>query len=131
MLERVENKTGWVDIERPVAAKIIKESIVRHSEVYAVTNAKGQTSSIFKKISFDRNADFIKISKSKEDKIEIEIYLLLYFGVPISLITRKIIMDIRDNLAKYLSLSPDKIEIHVVGLKTKKSIVERNISVKG
>lgn len=131
MLERLENKTGWIDIERPVAAKIVKESVMGHTEVYAITNSKGQTSTLLKKLSFDRNADFIKITKDKEDKIEIELFLLLHFGVPISMMTHRLIETIREDLKHYLELEPESILIHVVGLKTKKSVVERDILVVG
>ena len=39
MLVRIEGKRGIVDIERPVAAKIIKEAVLRHKEVFALTFA--------------------------------------------------------------------------------------------
>ena len=131
MLVRLENKTGWIDIERPVIAKIVKESVMGHMEVYAIVNSRGQISPLLKKLSFDRNADFIKITKNKGDKIEIELYLLLYFGVPISFITKKLMEAIRADLKKYMDMDPDTILIHVVGLKTKKSIVERDILAEG
>ena len=131
MLERLKNKNGWIDIERPVVAKIVKESVLGHMEVHALTNSRGQTSTLLQKLSFDRNADFIKITKDKEDKIEIELFLTLHFGVPISFITRKLITEIRVDLKRYLDLNPEQVVIHVVGLKTKRNIVERNIMAVG
>jgi len=46
MLERIENKWGRVDIERPVVAKIIKEVILAHKEVYGITDPKGHRSTL-------------------------------------------------------------------------------------
>ena len=129
MLVRIEGKRGIVDIERPVAAKIIKETVLRHKEVFALTNAKGQISLVPKKISFDRNADYIVIRRDKEGKIRIQLYVILFFGLPISQVTRGLISEIRRDLRAYLQLEPEHIQIDVVGLKTKKTMVERRISI--
>lgn len=130
MLERIEHRIGLIDIERPVAAKIIKESVIGHREVFALTNAKGQTSSILRKISFDRNADFIMINKDKQGRIEIRLFVILMFGVPISVISEELIKNIRKDLLQYLQMEPELIEIRVVGLKTKKYIAERDIVIR-
>lgn len=130
MLDRVENKYGRVDIERPAAAKIIKEVILAHKEVYGITDAKGHRSSFLSKFTFDKDANYIKIKKDKEGIIDIEINLILYFGVSISFVTRSIIDKIRDRLSEFLELEPNSITIHVVGLKSKKVLV-RDLVIKG
>ncbi len=65
MLERVETEYGVIDIERPAAAKIIKETILRHSEIYGITNANGIISSFSSRFSFDRDKDYIRIKKTR------------------------------------------------------------------
>lgn len=130
MLERVENKCGYIDIERPVAAKVIKEVILKHKGVYEITDSKGRHSTFLSKFTFDKDANFIKIKKDKEGKIDIEIHLVLHFGVSISEVSKSIIAQIREKLKEHIDLEPDSITIHVVGLKSKK-ILERNITVKG
>ena len=130
MLERVENKTGWIDIERPVVAKIVKESILRHREVFGITNSKGHRSSFLSKFTFDKDKDFIKIKKDKSGIIEIEINLILYFGEPISIVSKSIIAETRKRLKEFLDFEPDAVVLHIVGLKSKK-IIERNIVIKG
>ncbi|MBE6020486.1 MAG: Asp23/Gls24 family envelope stress response protein [Firmicutes bacterium] len=130
MLERIENKWGRVDIERPVVAKIIKEVILAHKEVYGITDAKGHRSSFLSKFTFDKDANYIKIKKDKEGIIDIEINLILYFGVSISLVTRSIIDKIRDRLLEYMDLEPNSITVHIVGLKSKK-VLERDLVIKG
>ena len=130
MLERIENKLGIIDIERPVATKIIKDVVMKHKDVYAITNNKGQTISIWNRWSVDKNKEFIVIRKDKQGRIRIDIYLILYFGVPITSVSQKIIQNVRNKLKEYLELSPESIYIHVAGLKSK-NIVERDIVVKG
>lgn len=130
MLERIENKSGYIDIERPVAAKIIKEVILKHKGVFGITDAKGHRSSFMSKFTFDKDANFIKIKKDREGIIDIEINLILYFGVPISVVSKSIIKESREKLKELLDLEPDSISVHIVGLKSKK-ILERNITIKG
>ena len=130
MIDRIENKWGRVDIERPVVAKIIKEVILTHKEVYGITDAKGHRSSFLSKFTFDKDANYIKIKKDKEGIIDIEINLILYFGVSISFVTRSIIDKIRDRLSELLNLEPNSITIHIVGLKSKK-VLERDLVIKG
>ncbi|MDO4482539.1 MAG: Asp23/Gls24 family envelope stress response protein [Bacillota bacterium] len=130
MLERIENKSGFIDIERPVAVKIIKEVILEQKGVFGITDSKGHRSSFLSKFTFDKDANFIKIKKDREGKIDIEMNLILYFGVPISVVTKKIIIGCRERLKELLDLEPDSISVHIAGLKSKK-ILERNITIKG
>ncbi len=134
MLERIENKWGNIDIERPVVAKIIKEVVIKHKEVFGITNSKGHMSSFLSKFTFDKDADFIKIKKEKDGGIHININLILYFGESISLVTKSIIDESRKELKEILDLEPGSITIHIVGLKIgmkSKKVIKRNIEVKG
>lgn len=130
MLERIENKWGNIDIERPVVAKIVKEAVLKNRGVFGITNSKGHRSSFLSKFTFDKDEDFIKIKKEKDGQIDININLILYFGESISLVTKSIIDESRAKLKEILDLEPNSITVHIVGMKSKK-VIERNIYVKG
>ena len=134
MLERVETDYGIIDIERPAAAKIIKETILRHEDVYGITNAKGIRSSFSSRFAFDRDKNYIRITKDKEDGIFIEVDLILRFGVSISGTTSQLIREIREDLKVQADIEPALITLHVIGLKPSgrnPKIMERDIVVKG
>ena len=134
MLERVETDYGIIDIERPAAAKIIKETILKQDEVYGITNANGIRSTVSSRFAFDRDKDYIRIIKDKEDGIFIEVDLILYFGVSISGVTDRLIREIRMDLAGQADIDPAQVTLHIIGLKpsgTGRKIIERDIVVKG
>ncbi|MBR6503479.1 MAG: Asp23/Gls24 family envelope stress response protein [Firmicutes bacterium] len=134
MLERVETDYGIIDIERPAAAKIIKETILKQDEVYGITNANGIRSTVSSRFAFDRDKDYIRITKDKEDGIFIEVDLILYFGVSISGVTDRLIREIRMDLAGQADIDPAQVTLHIIGLKPSgkgRKIIERDIVVKG
>jgi uncharacterized alkaline shock family protein YloU len=134
MLERVETDYGIIDIERPAAAKIIKETILKQDEVYGITNANGIRSTVSSRFAFDRDKDYIRITKDKEDGIFIEVDLILYFGVSISGVTDRLIREIRLDLAEQADIDPAQVTLHIIGLKPSgkgRKIIERDIVVKG
>ncbi len=130
MLKRIENRLGTIDIERPAAAKVIKEVVMHHGEVFGITNSKGNRSSFISKFAFDKSSDFIIIKKDRNDNIDIEVNLILYFGVSISEVSESIIRQSRDNLMNCLGIEVSTFTIHIVGMKSRK-IIERDIYVRG
>ena len=134
MLERVETDYGIIDIERPAAAKIIKETILKHEEIYGITNANGIRSSFSSRFAFDRDKDYIRIIKDKEERIHIEVDMILYFGVSISGITDRLFREIRRDLVEMADIDPAEISLHIIGLKPSgenRKIIERDIVVRG
>lgn len=133
-MERVETQYGVIDIERPAAAKIIKETILKHSEVYGITNANGIRSSFMSRFAFDRDKNYIRITKDKEEGIRIEVDLILRFGISISGITERLIREIREELKEQADIEPEEIALRVIGLKPSaksRKILERDILIKG
>ncbi len=134
MLERVETEYGIIDIERPAAAKIIKETLLRHREVYGITNANGIRSSFMSRFAFDRDKDYIRITRDKEEGIKVEVNLILNFGVSLSRVTGELIREIRQDLKEQAEVEPEEVILHIIGLKpSSKSgrILERDLTFRG
>ena len=134
MLERVETEYGIIDIERPAAAKIIKETLLRHREVYGITNANGIRSSFMSRFAFDRDKDYIRITRDKEEGIIVEVNLILNFGVSLSRVTGELIREIRQDLKEQAEVEPEEVILHIIGLKpSSKSgrILERDLTFRG
>ena len=134
MLERVETPYGVIDIERPAAAKIIKETILKHPEVYGITNANGIRSSVMSRFAFDRDKNYIRITKEKEEGIRIEVDLILQFGSSISGVTERLIREIREELKEQADIEPAEIALRIIGLRSSaksRKILERDILIKG
>ena len=130
MLERVETEKGMIDIERPVVAKIIKETVLSYKEVVAITNGKGQLSNILNKFAFDKDADFIGIKKDKDGKIDVEIHIIIRFGTRLKDVSQSIIGTIRKNVNRDVNIDLREVVVHIVGIKSKK-VTSRNIKIKG
>ena len=131
MLKRTECKWGNIDIERPAAAKIVREAVDRISEVF-LTDSKGRTVGARQHGPVDRNADFVKITRAGGDSYHIEINVIIRFGVSISSATALVIEAVREDLEKYMDFSPEEIEVHIIGLMARSNaIISRDIRIRG
>lgn len=131
MLKRTECKWGNIDIERPVAARIVREAANGISGV-VLTDSKGRTAGERHRVSVDRNADFVKIGGAQGEGYNIGINVIMKFGVSISSAAAQVIEAVRRDLNDFMDFSPEEVEVRVVGLKTRSNaIINRDIRIRG
>ncbi len=129
LLYKIQTELGDIAIEKSVVRKIVAECIAEFDGKVILTNHKGQRGSIASKIgAIDENSQIIVTNKN--DEIEIKLNIVIKFGTSISLVTDKIINDIKKSVKEIVGKEDVNITIIVVGIMGKK-LTKRNIEVTG
>lgn len=109
------NEMGSINYTHEVLANIVGLSTM---ECYGVVgmaskNAKDGLWEILKKESLSKG---VKIN-SKEDKLSIELFIIVEYGTKISVIANNIIQKIKYNVEKYTGLKVSSITVNVQGVR--------------
>ena len=123
MLYKIETEDGVIKVRKAVISKIVLESIKKFKGRVFITNHKG------KMIRLRNAADYVDVSLANSG-LDIRIYIAIRFGTSISMVTEKLIEDIKGNIEKMTSMEPNSIAIVVTGM-ISKQITRRNIEIRG
>ncbi len=132
MIKQETSKYGTVDIERPVAAHIVRRAVMRFRANAIMTDSKLRTVTRGRGEASDKSSDFVKIAKGADDRYSVSVNVVVRFGISISRAANEIIAEIRKDLKAFLDFEPAEVIVNVVGVKSKsKPVIKRNIIIKG
>ncbi|HBB29905.1 MAG TPA: Asp23/Gls24 family envelope stress response protein [Clostridiales bacterium] len=115
---QVTNEFGSVIIDDQVIASIAGLAAM---ECYGIVGmaSKNATESFFELLKKDQLSKGIKVN-SDEDKITIDLHIVLQFGVKISVVAENIISKVKYNVESLIGMEVNKVNIFVQGVRVQK-----------
>lgn len=115
MVANFTNEHGSINFAEDVLANIVGVSTM---ECYGVVGmaSKNATDGLWELIKSENLSKGVKI-KSKEGKLYIELYIIVEYGIKISVIANNIIQKIRYNVENYTGLKVSSITVNVQGVR--------------
>jgi uncharacterized alkaline shock family protein YloU len=111
----VTNQNGYIHYSEEVIANIVGVSTM---ECYGVVGmaSKNATDGLWELIKGENLSRGVKIH-SKEEELNIELYIIVEYGTKISVIANNIIQKIRYNVENYTGLRVTSITVNVQGVR--------------
>lgn len=115
---RVANEFGSIIIDEQVFATIAG---IAAMECYGIVGmaTKNATEGFFELLKKEQLTKGIKVTTS-EDKINIDLYAILQYGVKISVVAENIISRVRYSVESFSGIEVDKVNIFVQGVRVQK-----------
>ncbi len=116
MPNKIISNNGTITISKEVIADIAGAATV---ECYGIVGMATQTlqDSLFQLIGSESPNKGIVV-KTKDDKISIDLYILVSYGTKISVVAQNIIENVRYKVEKLTGVSIEKINVIVQGVRT-------------
>lgn len=115
MVANFTNEYGSINISEEVLANIVGVSTM---ECYGVVGmaSKSATEGLWELIKSENLSKGVKI-KSKDEKLNIELYIIVEYGTKVSVIANNIIQKTRYNVENYTGLKVSSITVNVQGIR--------------
>lgn len=112
------NESGSIIIDEQVIATIAGVSAM---ECYGLVGmaSKSASEGFFELVKKEQLTKGIKVS-AKENKIFLDIHVIIQFGVKISAVAENIISKVKYNVENFTGLEVQKVNIHVQGVRVQK-----------
>lgn len=116
----IKNEIGSIFIEESVIQEIVGMAVI---ESYGVVDkaSKDSFEEIFSFFGFDPSYKGIKVTID-DNNVNVDIYLILEYGVKISTVCQNIIERVKYNLEFYTGIYIDDINIFVQGIRTESDL---------
>ncbi|WP_125153778.1 Asp23/Gls24 family envelope stress response protein [Clostridium rectalis] len=115
MIGNISNEYGYINYSEEVIGNIVGVSTM---ECYGVVGmaSKNATDGFWELIKGENLSKGVKIH-SKDNKLSIELYIIVEYGTKISVIASNIIQKIRYNVENYTGLKISSITVNVQGVR--------------
>ncbi|QSX06613.1 Asp23/Gls24 family envelope stress response protein [Sedimentibacter sp. zth1] len=115
---QITNELGNISIDDQVIASIAGMAAM---ECYGIVGmaTKNATEGFFELLKKDQLSKGIKVD-SENDKIAIDLYIVLQFGVKISVVAENIISKVKYNVESLVGVDVSKVNIFVQGVRVQK-----------
>jgi uncharacterized alkaline shock family protein YloU len=115
---KVVNESGFITIDDQLIATIAG---IAAMECYGIVGmaSKNATEGFFELLRKDQLTKGIKVT-TIDDKINIDLYAVLQYGVKISVVAENIISNVKYSVETFLGVDVDKINIFVQGVRVQK-----------
>ncbi|NLD18789.1 MAG: Asp23/Gls24 family envelope stress response protein [Clostridiales bacterium] len=128
----LKTKLGEINFSQNAINKIVVAAVEQCDGKAGLMNFKGKYVSNVTGIAsmmnlYDEESESIQF-REDEDGLELEIYIVVHFGISIKKITEKIIDYIYKNIEEMLEIKPQKVTVLVTGVMSK-NIAKRHVEV--
>lgn len=115
---KIENEYGNLLIDDHVISTIAGISAM---ECYGLVGmaSKNATEEFFELVKKEQLSKGIKV-QIKENKILIDLHVVVQFGVKISVVAQNIVSKVKYNVENYTGLEVEKVNIHIQGVRVLK-----------
>lgn len=119
MSVKMFNESGNIIIDDQVFATLAGLAAM---ECYGVVGmaSKNATEGIFELLKREQLTKGIKVTAIEEDKINIDLYIVLQYGVKISVVADNIISRIKYSVETFSGVSVENVNIFVQGVRVQK-----------
>ncbi len=111
-------KYGLISIDDNVIAKLAGISAMESYGIVGMAS-KNATDGLFELLKSDHLTRGIKVY-SKDDKLIIDLHVILEYGIKISVVAKNIIDRVKFNVENLTGMTVDKINVHVQGIRVEK-----------
>jgi len=115
---KIVNESGFIRIDDQLIATIAG---IAAMECYGIVGmaSKNATEGFFELLKKDQLTKGIKAT-TIDDKINIDLYTVLQYGVKISVVAENIISNVKYNVETFLGIDVEKVNIFVQGVRVQK-----------
>lgn len=117
MAANINNENGNIVIDNSVLAKIAGMSAMESYGIVGMAS-KNAADGIFELLKFDNLTKGIKVS-TEDGEINIELHVILEYGIRISTVGENIIERVKFNIENLIGLHVNNIEVIVEGIRVK------------
>jgi len=112
---KVNNKHGNINIDDQVIASL---SGISAMECYGIVgmSSKNATDGFFELLKKENITKGVKVT-TEDNKLTIDLYVVLQYGVKISTVAENIISKVKYSIEKYSELEVDSVNINVQGVR--------------
>ncbi len=118
MPAKTNTDIGTINIDENVIATLAGVSAMESYGIVGMAS-KNATDGLFELLKWDSLTKGIKVY-SKDDKLTIDLHVILQYGVKISVVAKNIIERIKFNVEKLTGQKIDSINIYVQGIRVQK-----------
>lgn len=118
MPARTNTEYGAISIDDNVIATLAGISAMESYGIVGMAS-KNATDGLFELLKWDYLSKGIKVY-TKDDKLTIDLHVILEYGVRISVVAENIIDRVKFNVENLTGLKIDKINVHVQGIRVEK-----------
>ncbi len=118
MTGKINNKYGNITLDDNVLETIAGMSAM---ECYGLVGmaSRSTTDGLVELLKREHLTKGVKVH-TKNDKIQIDLYIIVQFGTKISVVANNIIEKVKYNIENYTGLKVDKVNIHIQGVRVQK-----------
>ena len=112
---KVNNKHGNINIDDQVIASL---SGISAMECYGIVGmaSKSATDGFFELLKKENITKGVKVT-TKDNKLIIDLYVVLQYGIKISTVAENIISKVKYTIEKYSELEVNSVNVHVQGVR--------------
>ncbi len=109
---------GTISIDDNVIARLAGISAMESYGIVGMAT-KNATDGLFELLKWDHLTRGIKVY-SKDNKLIIDLHVILEYGIKISVVAKNIIDRVKFNVENLTGMTVDKINVHVQGIRVEK-----------
>lgn len=109
---------GTISIDDNVIARLAGISAMESYGIVGMAT-KNATDGLFELLKWDNLTRGIKVY-SKDNKLIIDLHVILEYGIKISVVAKNIIDRVKFNVENLTGMTVDKINVHVQGIRVEK-----------
>lgn len=112
----IENKYGFIEVDKNAVAQLVNRAAM---ESYGLVGFASKNKGIVELLKGDNATKGVRINELGDDSIEIEIFVIIQYGINITTVCDNIIERVKYTVDKYSGLRVSKININVQGIRVK------------
>ena len=116
MTTKLNNEYGCIEIDKHVIAQIAYRAAM---ESYGLVGFSQKIKGIVELLKGDNATKGVKIYETEDNKIEIELFVIMQYGINISTVANNIIERVKYSVENTTSIKVSKIDVNVQGIRVK------------
>ncbi|MCF6461031.1 Asp23/Gls24 family envelope stress response protein [Clostridium sp. Cult3] len=118
MPAKTNNEYGYINIEDSVIATIAGLSAMESYGIVGMAS-KSATDGFFQLLKWENLSKGIKVY-TRDDEVEVDLHVILEYGVRISVVAENIIEKVKFNIENLTGLNVTKVNVYVQGIRVEK-----------
>ena len=116
MTAKIMNEYGCIEIDKLAIAQVAYRAAM---ESYGLVGLASKTKGIVELLKGENATKGIKVEETEDNAVEIEVSVIMQYGVNISTVANNMIDKIKYTVEKLVGIKVNKIDINVQGIRVK------------
>ena len=116
MTAKITNEYGCIEIDKHVIAQVAYRAAL---ERYGLVGLASRTKGIVELLKGENATKGVKVEETEDNTVEIELFVIMQYGINISTVANNIIDKIKYTVEKLIGVKVTKIDINVQGIRVK------------